>query len=68
MLRRLFEPLGYTVGAHSHALDASVPGMGESPYFTVELEGTHRLRDLLAHLYVLIPVLDDDKHYWVGER
>jgi 3' terminal RNA ribose 2'-O-methyltransferase Hen1 len=25
------------------------------------------LRDLLAHLYVLVPVLDDDKHYWVGD-
>lgn len=26
-----------------------------------------RLRDLLRHLYVLMPVLDDRKHYWVGE-
>jgi 3' terminal RNA ribose 2'-O-methyltransferase Hen1 len=26
-----------------------------------------RLRDLLGHLYVLVPVLDDQKHYWVGE-
>ena len=26
-----------------------------------------RLQDLLAHLYVLIPVLDNEKHYWVGE-
>ena len=26
-----------------------------------------RLQDLLAHLYVLLPVLDDDKHYWVGD-
>ena len=22
---------------------------------------------MLAHLYVLVPVLDDEKHYWVGE-
>ena len=26
-----------------------------------------RLRELLTHLYVLIPVLDDEKHYWVGD-
>jgi 3' terminal RNA ribose 2'-O-methyltransferase Hen1 len=25
------------------------------------------LKDLLAHLYVLLPVLDDDKHYWVSD-
>jgi 3' terminal RNA ribose 2'-O-methyltransferase Hen1 len=25
------------------------------------------LRDLLTHLYVLVPVLDDQKHYWVGD-
>ena len=24
------------------------------------------MRDLLEHLFVLLPVLDDDKHYWVG--
>jgi 3' terminal RNA ribose 2'-O-methyltransferase Hen1 len=41
--------------------------MGESAYFTVELEGRLRLRELLAHLYVLIPVMDAEKHYWVGE-
>ncbi len=31
------------------------------------LESMIRLSDLLTHLYVLIPVLDDDKHYWVGD-
>ena len=29
---------------------------------------TCRLRELLSHLYVLLPVLDDDKHYWVGQE
>lgn len=66
-LRRLFEPLGYDVSAEPHALDASAPEWGESPYFTVEISGRVRLRDLLNHLYVLVPVLDDDKHYWVGD-
>lgn len=66
-LRALFEPLGYTVQARRHALDGKFPEWGESSYYTVELAGSVRLTDLLSHLYVLIPVLDDDKHYWVGE-
>ena len=66
-LRRLFEPLGYAVHAVGHPLDEAFPEWGASPYFTLTLEGTLRLRDLLAHLYVLVPVLDADKHYWVGE-
>jgi 3' terminal RNA ribose 2'-O-methyltransferase Hen1 len=67
ILRRLFEPLGYEVTAKRHVLDAKFPEWGDSSYFTVALRGTLRLRDLLAHLYVLIPVLDDDKHYCVGD-
>jgi 3' terminal RNA ribose 2'-O-methyltransferase Hen1 len=66
-LRSLFEPLGYAVSVESHALDEKFPEWGPSPYYTVRLEGKVRLRDLLTHLYVLIPVLDDNKHYWVGE-
>ena len=67
-LRRLFEPLGYAVTAEPHLFDRAFPGWGESPYYTVELSGEVRLRDLLSHLYVLVPVLDDDKHYWVGDE
>jgi 3' terminal RNA ribose 2'-O-methyltransferase Hen1 len=66
-LRRLFEPLGYAVTADPHPLDLEHPEWGTSRYFTVGLRATCRLSDLLAHLYVLIPVLDDDKHYWVGD-
>src|ERR1044071_8593507 len=67
-LRRLFEPLGYEVTAKRHALDAKFPEWGESPYFTVELTASVRLRELLTHLYVLAPVLDNEKHYWVGDE
>lgn len=66
-LRRLFEPLGYSVLAEQHQLDEEFPEWGESRYFTVGLSGEVRLQDLLSHLYVLVPVLDDDKHYWVGD-
>lgn len=67
-LRRLFEPLGYALAATHHALDEKFPDWGEGPYFTVELSHTIALQQLLAHLYVLIPVLDNDKHYWIGDE
>jgi 3' terminal RNA ribose 2'-O-methyltransferase Hen1 len=67
LLRRLFEPLGYHVSAARRLLDERVPAWGDSEYYTVTLTGTLRLCDLLSHLYVLIPVLDDEKHYWIGE-
>ncbi|HUD72786.1 MAG TPA: 3' terminal RNA ribose 2'-O-methyltransferase Hen1 [Dongiaceae bacterium] len=66
-LRRLFEPLGYSVTARRLPLDDAFPEWGESPYYTVHLTGNCRLRELLTHLYVLLPVLDNDKHYWVGD-
>ena len=66
-LRRLFEPLGYRVEAKRHPLDTTFPEWGESMYYTVELTGHARLQDLLTHIYVLIPVLDNEKHYWVGD-
>lgn len=65
-LRRLFEPLGYAVTASRVALDEAFPDWGESPYHEVTLAQTIRLCDLLTHLYVILPVLDNDKHYWVG--
>jgi 3' terminal RNA ribose 2'-O-methyltransferase Hen1 len=67
VLRRLFEPLGYALTAERHPLDPDVPAWETSPYLTVTIAGERRSRDLLAHLYVLIPVLDDAKHYWVGD-
>jgi 3' terminal RNA ribose 2'-O-methyltransferase Hen1 len=66
-LRELFEPLGYVVDAEHHPLDEKFPQWGEGPYYTVRLRGRQRLQDLLTHLYVLIPVLDAEKHYWVGD-
>lgn len=68
MLRRLFEPLGYALAVEPHPLDPAHPEWGDSRYFTVALSGVKRLRDLLTHLYVLVPVLDGDKHYYVGDE
>jgi len=66
-LRKLFEPLGYRVSTARLPLDETFPAWGESAYHRVELEATLPLHQLLSHLYVLVPVLDNDKHYWVGD-
>ena len=66
-MRALFEPLGYAVNATQHSLDGQSDAPHQSRYFTIELTAIKRLRELLTHLYVLIPVLDDEKHYWVGD-
>ena len=68
LIRELFEPLGYAVKATRHRLDEKFPEWGEGPYYAVQLDAEIRLRDLLRHLYVLIPVLDAEKHYWVGKE
>lgn len=68
LVRRLFEPLGYSVVVVRHALDEKFREWGDGRYCTLEISGTKRLSELLAHLYVLIPVLDDDKHYYVGDE
>jgi len=65
--RKLFEPLGYEVKAEKHTLDEKFPEWGPGPYYALELRKNSTVRDLLNHLYVLIPVLDPDKHYWVGD-
>jgi 3' terminal RNA ribose 2'-O-methyltransferase Hen1 len=66
LLHRLFEPLGYAVTARPIPLDPQFPAWGASEYLAVTLEITARLQDVLEQVYVLIPVLDDDKHYWAG--
>src|SRR5437867_605869 len=65
-LRKLFEPLGYHVHCRQLPLDSQFPEWGESSYFSIALSGQIRLKDLLTHLYVLLPVLDNEKHYWIG--
>ncbi|MFC5679135.1 3' terminal RNA ribose 2'-O-methyltransferase Hen1 [Aeromicrobium endophyticum] len=67
LLRRLFEPMGWEVSAGPIALDDTRPEWGDAPLVSLGLTGTMRLAEALNHLYVLLPVLDDAKHYWVGD-
>lgn len=67
LLKRLFEPLGYIVTAEAQLLDEQYPDWGTSTYYTLTLHTTCRLVELLTHIYVLLPVLDNAKHYWIGK-
>lgn len=64
--RRIFEPLGWTVEAVPIALDDAFPEWGDSRYLRLTLTGVVRLADALNQLHVLLPVLDESKHYWQG--
>jgi 3' terminal RNA ribose 2'-O-methyltransferase Hen1 len=62
---RLFAPLGWQVAATPVPLDPELD-WGASRYVDLTLTGELRLADALNQLYVLLPVLDDAKHYWVS--
>lgn len=64
--KEIFEPLGYTVEAKPYILDEKFPDWGSSAYIDLTLRGTVKLSDLLNHLYVLIPVFDKQKHYYIS--
>lgn len=67
LVARLFEPLGYRVEATPIPLDPAHPDWGDSPYVALRLAGDVRLAVLLTHMFVLVPVLDNNKHYYIGE-
>ena len=66
MIPDIFEPLGYTAEIEAFLNDDNFPRWGQSKYVDLTLSGTQRLRNLLNHLYVLIPVFDTQKHYYIS--
>jgi len=66
MLNKVFEPLGYEVNYEKYLTDEKFPAWGESKYVNLTLKAKVRLCDLLKHIYILIPVFDRQKHYWIG--
>ncbi|ABX05623.1 MAG TPA: 3' terminal RNA ribose 2'-O-methyltransferase Hen1 [Herpetosiphon sp.] len=61
LIQRLFEPLGYQVSAEPIANDNPA-----NSYLALKLTANLTVKQLLTHIYVLIPVLDNAKHYWIG--
>lgn len=66
LARRFFEPLGWQVEAYPIPLDPAFPDWGPSRYVALTLTGTLRLSDALSQLHILLPALDESKHYWQG--
>jgi 3' terminal RNA ribose 2'-O-methyltransferase Hen1 len=64
LAHRVFGPLRWGVEAAPQPFEP--PEWGDSPYLDLRLTGQLRLADALNHLYVLLPALDDAKHYWVS--
>ena len=58
----LFTPLGYEIGTEA----AADPDEGRR-YRNLTLRATKTLSEMLSHLYVLLPVLDNQKHYFIGK-
>ncbi|MEL6924014.1 MAG: 3' terminal RNA ribose 2'-O-methyltransferase Hen1, partial [Bacteroidota bacterium] len=67
LIRLFFEPLGYEVELKKTLLDEQFPEFGDSPYYHLTLSQKIPLQKVLQHLYVLLPVLDNNKHYFVSE-
>lgn len=54
----LFEPLGYRV---------AVEAREDSRFFRLRLRAEQRVCEVLAHLFILLPVLDGSPHYYVND-
>lgn len=67
LIRELFEPLGYEVEAIPHPLDEHFPDWDPAGLFTLTLRGRRTIQECLSHLYVLVPVLDNRKHYYISD-
>ncbi|MEM1120816.1 MAG: 3' terminal RNA ribose 2'-O-methyltransferase Hen1 [Bacteroidota bacterium] len=67
VLERFFAPLGYQIEVDNNPLDEQFPDWGMSNYFKLKLTHIISLRQLLTHLFVLLPALDNNKHYYVGK-
>ncbi|GAA5481200.1 3' terminal RNA ribose 2'-O-methyltransferase Hen1 [Haloferula sargassicola] len=68
LLQRFFAPLGYSVEITRLPLEPAFPDWGEGRHATLRLRAEKPLHQVLRHLFVLIPALDRDKHYWVGRE
>lgn len=68
LIDELFSPLGFELEIERHPLDPQFPKWGGSSYFSVVLSGEAVLSEMLSQLYLLLPVLDGEKHYWVDDR
>ena len=67
-IRRMFEPLGYDLNIHRLPIDSLDPEWGNSDYYSIALKNNILLKHLLSQLYILIPVFDKQRHYWISKQ
>ena len=68
LIEKIFVPLGYMAEYSTYMLDDKFNNWGESRYVNLKLKGRIILSELLNHLYVLLPVFDNQKHYWISDE
>lgn len=67
-LKDLFEPMGYQVDIERPEIHYSFQLKESSTVRTLTLTGYQTLQNSLRHLFVLIPVIDNYKHYFIDEK
>lgn len=68
LIRKFFEPLGYEITLERHILDKKFTEWGNSKYYSLTLKNTITTQELLSHLYLLIPALDNEKHHFISQN
>lgn len=69
LIPRFFEPLGYRLQVDSPLMDPRLPHLGPSRHHALTLSSEHlTLAQVLRHLYVLLPAMDNQKHYWIDRN
>lgn len=63
-LAELFKPIGYNVEIKRAASTLR----SKSSALFITLTGKQTIQNLLKHLFILIPVIDNYKHYFIDER
>lgn len=68
LIRKFFEPLGYSLQLERVPLSAKFPEWGDSRNYRFKGSINAPLHQVLSHLYVLMPALDSNKHYYIGDQ
>ena len=61
LIEDLFGPLGYEIATKNDDIEP------DGAHQNITLKAKKRLSEMLTHVYVLLPVLDNRKHYWIGD-
>ncbi|EGW40788.1 3' terminal RNA ribose 2'-O-methyltransferase Hen1 [Desulfosporosinus sp. OT] len=67
-IKQLFEPLGYRIEIERGQAAYNFQLKERSSARFINLQGTLTVQNALKHLFVLIPVLDNYRHYFIDER